>query len=106
MQQLKYIEPGLKGYGAELRIRNFYYSNTLSFSVSKEIKKDASHVKDDCVLFYFIHEGVLLEKIQLPIDSLIKYEEVWVRRQNEVEEALLFATNTFKQYSYYLLQPF
>jgi len=105
MQGLKLIEPGLQG-NAELRIRNFYYTDTLSFSVSQDIKKDASHVKDDCVLFYFIHDTILLETIQVPVDALLKYEEVWIKRRNTVEDALLFATDTFDLYSYYLLQPF
>lgn len=105
MQDLKYIEPKICG-DAELRIRSFYYTDTLSFSVNREIRKDASHIKDDSVLFYFIHDDVLLETIQVPINVLLQYEEVWIERKNKVEEALLFATDTFERYSYYLLQPF
>ena len=105
MQRLKYIEPGIKG-NAELRIKSFYYTDTLSFSVTKEIRKDASHIENDCVLFYFIHDRVVLETIQLSIEDLISYEEVWVKRKNTVNEANLFATDTFENYSYYMLQPF
>ena len=105
MEGLKYIEPKIQG-DADIRIRSFYYTDTLSFSASREIRKDASHIDDDCVLFYFIHEEILLETIQVPIELLISYEEVWIKRKNSVEEALLYATDTFEKYSYYLLHPF
>lgn len=105
MQRLKYIEPKIIS-DADLRIRNFYYTDTLSFSVSEDIKKDASHIEDDSVLFYFIYENVLLETISVSVGTLLECEEVWIRRYNTVEDALLFATDTFDRYSYYLLQPF
>lgn len=105
MQGLKYIEPIIAG-DADLRIRNFYYTDTLSFSVSEEIREDASHIEHDCVLFYFIHDDILLETIPVLLLDLIAVEEVWVKRQNTVEEALLFATDTFEKYSYNVLHPF
>jgi hypothetical protein len=105
MHGLKYIEPRLRT-NADIRIRSFYYTDTLSISASSDIRKDASHIGDDCVLFYFIHDDIILETIRVAIANLIEYEEVWVKRHCSIEEASLYATNTFEKYSYVLLHPF
>lgn len=105
MQRLKYIEPKIVS-GAELKIKNFYYTDTLSFSLSENAKKNAHQIQNDCVLFYFLYEDILLETIRVPLQELIGYEEVWATRKNKEDSALLFATDIFTLYSYSLLQPF
>ncbi len=103
MQGLKYIEPGIR-CNAELRIRSFYYTPTLSFSLADHAR---DKIEDELcsVLFYFIKDHKLIEHISIPVEYLLENEEVWVERRVQ-EEAHLYATDTFDRYSYFLKQPF
>lgn len=103
MQGLKYIEPGIR-CNAEVRIRSFYYTPTLSFSLA-EHARDKIEDERSSVLFYFIKDGNLLECISIPLEFLLENEEVWVERKVQ-EEAHLYATDIFERYSYFLKQPF
>ena len=104
MQGLKYIEPGIR-CDAELKIRSFYYTPTLSFSLA-EHARDKIEDEQRSVLFYFIKGGELLESIHIPIEYLLHNEEVWVERKVQEESAHLYATDVFDRYSYFLKQPF
>jgi len=103
MQGLIYIEPGIR-CNAELKIRSFYYTPTLSFSLAEHAR---NKIEDEhcSVLFYFMRDGELIEHISIPIEFLLENEEVWVERKVQ-EEAHLYATDTFDRYSYFLKQPF
>ena len=104
MQGIRYIEPKIN-VDAQLKIRSFYYSNTLSVSVSDEIKEDASLIKD-CVLFYFLLDDVLLETLPLPISALLDTDEVWMSPKAVVRGTELYVTDIFDRYSYHLMFPF
>lgn len=103
MQGLKYIEPGMR-CDAELKIRSFYNTPTLSFSLA-EHARDKVEDEQRSVLFYFIKDDRLLQFIGIPIEYLLDHEEVWVECKVQ-EDAHLYATDIFDRYSYFMKQPF
>lgn len=103
MLGLRYIEPRIIE-NAQVRLRDFYYTNTIAVAVSLEVKKDTSLARRDSVLFCFISDDVLLSSITIPITDLVRYEEIWVEKPTV--SAGLYANDTFDLYSYSLAKIF
>ena len=86
---------------AQLKVRRFYYSNKLSFSLSDQPDVDVSDLT-----FYFIHEDTTIETIQFPIESLFSVDELWIDCQNDNTDARLYTEKVFDTYSYFIKQAF
>lgn len=100
------IRPIIVG-DAQLKVRRFYYSNKLSFSLSDQAKDDIdidSFAKE--LIFYFIEGNMLVETIGVPVEALMEVEEVWVDYIGNIEPASLYTWDLFPSYSYFLRQPF
>ena len=100
MKMLIEIQPQLLS-NAQLRVRRFYYSNKLSFSLSDQPDVDVSDLT-----FYFIHEDTTIETIQFPVESLFSVDELWIDCLNDNTDARLYTEKVFDTYSYFIKQPF
>lgn len=103
MLSLRHIEPRIIE-NAQVKLRDFYYTNTIAVAVSLEVKKDTSLAKRDSVLFCFISDEALLSSVTIPIIDLVRYEEIWVEKPLAAVD--LYANDTFELYSYSLATIF
>lgn len=87
---------------AELRIRRFYYSNKLSFSLGDQVQ----NIDVDILTFYFIHEDTTIETIQFPVEPLFNVDEVWIDYLSDITDAKLYTEKVFDSYSYFVRPPF
>lgn len=87
---------------AELRIRRFYYSNKLSFSLGDQVQD----IDVDILTFYFIHEDTTIETIQFPVEPLFNADEVWIDYLADITDAKLYTEKVFDSYSYFVRPPF
>lgn len=95
------IQPQLLS-NAQLRVRRFYYSNKLSFSLGDQVQD----IDVDILTFYFIHEDTTIETIQFPVEPLFKVDEVWIDYLADITDAKLYTDKVFDSYSYFVRPPF
>lgn len=87
---------------AELKIRRFYYTGKLSFSLANQ----NISITEESLIFYFIHEDTTIQTIEFPVEPLYSVDELWIDGMDDIEHAKLYTEQVFDSYSYYLKGPF
>lgn len=102
MLNLRHLEPKVIE-NAQVTLKVLYYTDTISVSVSLDVKKDTSLAHRDDVLFCFVLQDKV-QQVTIPVVDLVQYEEIWLPRPQAKFE--VYTNDAFDLYSYTFAKPF